>query len=277
LTSDTAYLYGSDLWNNAAKNEALANFYWAPLTFAANGAINQMVCQNSVTLNLASGSAGSQLVPTDLDANSGVDGFITFCDIAGTIQRSQSFVPSRTGTSTSAAFTSFQTGNPNAPLVIAIYQANAAYQPTGSALSSSSIPVASIGWAPRNIIINPNITVTSGTRYAIVVRSATTAGSYGMEYNDAAPYPGGGAAYSSNSGTSFTAETNRTLKFYTTVTGGTAVKALPVAPIFSVTVSAAHSVIKVNIPAGRSHCMKVVDIQGKLMVERKGFGKQTYS
>jgi hypothetical protein len=161
--------------------------------------------------------------------------------------------------------------------VIAIYQANATYQPTGTVLSSSSIPVASIGWAPRNIIVTPNIAVTSGTRYAIVVRSATTAGSYGLEYNDAAPYPGGGAAYSNNSGTSFTAETNRTLKFYTTVTGGTSVKTLPAAPVFSVALSAAHAAIKVNVPAGKSHCMKLLDIQGKLLAERKGFGKQTYS
>lgn len=51
INADTVYLYGSDLWNNAAKNEALANFYWAPLTFAEDGSINPMDCIKSFALN----------------------------------------------------------------------------------------------------------------------------------------------------------------------------------------------------------------------------------
>jgi hypothetical protein len=61
------------------------------------------------------------------------------------------------------------------------------------------------------------VPVTAGERYAIVAKSATSAGCYGLAYNDAAPYAGGGAAYSSTSGTTFTAETNRSLKFQTFV------------------------------------------------------------
>jgi beta-xylosidase len=44
LNSGNVYLFGSDLWNNAAKNEALANYYWAPLTFNADGSIIPMTC-----------------------------------------------------------------------------------------------------------------------------------------------------------------------------------------------------------------------------------------
>jgi hypothetical protein len=38
-----------------------------------------------------------------------------------------------------------------------------------------------------------------------------------MVHNDSAPYPGGGQAYSNNSGASFTAEANRSTAFTTTV------------------------------------------------------------
>jgi hypothetical protein len=72
-------------------------------------------------------------------------------------------------------------------------------------------------FAPHRVTTNPNIPVTAGTRYTIVTRSATSAGCYGLEYNDKAPYPGGGEAYSNNTGASFGAEANRSLKFYTTV------------------------------------------------------------
>ncbi len=222
VTSGTAYLYGSDLWNNAAKNEALANYFWAPLTFAANGSINAISCQNTVTMSLSTGSAGSQLPPAaDLDNTAGVDGFRTFCDIGSAIRRSQSFVATRTGVLNAVSFTTFQNGKPNAGLEIAVYAANASYQPIGAALSSVVVPTGSMGWSARGVTANPNIPVTAGSRYAIVVRSAASAGCYGMEYNDSAPYPGGGAAYSNNSGASFAAETNRTLKFETHVSPAT--------------------------------------------------------
>ena len=48
--ADTIFLYGSDLWNNGAKNEALANYYWAPLIFAPDGSINPIVCQDTVNV-----------------------------------------------------------------------------------------------------------------------------------------------------------------------------------------------------------------------------------
>jgi hypothetical protein len=40
-----------------------------------------------------------------------------------------------------------------------------------------------------------------------------------MLHNDSAPYPGGGQAYSNNSGASFGAEANRSLKFSASVSG----------------------------------------------------------
>ena len=67
--------------------------------------------------------------------------------------------------------------------------------------------------------------MTAGVRYGIVVRSANTTGCYGMVHNDASPYPGGGEAYSSNSGGSFTVETNRSIRFVTTVSSRSALSA----------------------------------------------------
>jgi hypothetical protein len=216
-TSGTTYLYASDLWNSGAANEALANYFWAPLSFGSDGSIGAITCQQSFSLNLSSGSAGSQQPSPDLDQSDGVTGFRSYCDIGRTIARTQTFVAGRTGTLTSASYSTYQTGSPDAGLEVDIYQANSAFQPVGTALSSTVVAASSIGWAPRDVTVYPNIAVTAGTRYGIVVKSANTTGCYGMEYNDSAPYPGGGEAYSSNSGTTFTAEANRSTKFAETI------------------------------------------------------------
>jgi len=214
LNSQVIFLYGSDLWNNGNANEAVANFFWAPLTFAANGSINLIVCQGQVNVAIMP-EATPQLAITDLDNTSGSAGFTSFYDIGGNIQRSQSFVATRTGTLRAVSFCTFQNGNPNAALKIQIYQANSSYQPTGTALSSILVLPGSMGWAPQLITVSPGIAVTAGVRYAIVVSSTATQGRYGFEYNDLAPYPGGGEAYSSNNGSSFSAEKNRSFMFST--------------------------------------------------------------
>jgi len=214
LNSQVIFLYGSDLWNNGNNNEALANFYWAPLAFAADGSISPIVCQGQVALAIMPDET-PQLTVANLDSTSGSDGFSSYSDIGANIQRSQSFVAIRTGTLNAVSFCTFQTGNPNAGLTIQIFQANSAYQPTGAALSSILVLPDSIGWAPQLITVNPGINVTAGVRYAIVVSSAVSQGRYGFEYNDSAPYPGGGEAYSSNTGATFSAEKNRSFMFRT--------------------------------------------------------------
>ncbi len=218
-TTGTAYLYASDLWNGG-HNEALANYYWAPLSFNANGSIAPITCQNSFSLALATGAAGSQNQPDGVDQADGVSGFRTFCDLRTGIARFQTFVPSRSGTLSAVSYTTFQSGNPNAGLEFDVYRANGSFQPTGTALSSTLLPASSIGWSPRAVTITPNIAVTAGTRYGLLVKSATSSGCYGMAYNDSSPYPGGGEAYSSNSGSTFSAESGRSLKFSTSVTAG---------------------------------------------------------
>ncbi|MEU4250243.1 family 43 glycosylhydrolase [Amycolatopsis sp. NPDC026612] len=216
-TSGTTYLYAGDLWNNAQRNEALANYYWAPLEFTAAGAIAPLTCRNSFSLNLATGAAGHQTPPPDTDQADGVSGFRTYCDVGSGVARFQTFVPSRTGTLSRVSYTSFQAGNPNAGLEVGVYRANDAFQPTGAALSSTVVPASAIGWSPRDVSVAPGVTVTAGQRYGLMVRSATTTGCYGLAYNDSAPYPGGGEAYSHDNGSTFRAEAGRSLKFSTGV------------------------------------------------------------
>jgi hypothetical protein len=226
-TTGTAYLYASDLWDGA-HNEALANYYWAPLSFAADGSIAPIACQNSFSLTLATGAAGSQNQPSGVDQADGVSGFRTFCDLRTGIARFQTFVPSRSGTLSAVSYTTFQSGDPNAGLEFDVYQASSSFQPTGTVLSSTVLPASSIGWSPRAVTITPDISVTAGTRYGLLVKSVATSGCYGMAYSDSSPYPGGGEAYSGNGGSTFSAETDRSLKFSTSVTTGPVPAASPV-------------------------------------------------
>ena len=226
-TTGTAYLYASDLWDGG-HNEALANYYWAPLNFAANGSISPISCQNSFSLTLATGSAGSQNQPPGVDQADGASGFRTFCDLRTGIARFQTFVPSRSGTLSALSFTTFQSGNPNAGLEFDVYQANGSLQPTGTVLSSTVVPASGVGWSPRPVAITPNVQVTAGTRYGFLVKSVSTSGCFGMAYSDAAPYPGGGEAYSGDGGSTFSAETGRSLMFSSSVTPAAVPAASPV-------------------------------------------------
>ncbi len=219
LDNDTIFLYGSDLWNNAAPNEALANYYWAPLQFDKYGAIEPMVCLEKITLPIEE-DVTIKSIPEDIDNTSGVEGFTTYCDISGNYQRGQSFISTRTGTLAAVSFATSKSGYPQAGLTIEIYKADSNFLPTGSALSSALVPSDSIGWSPKFITVRPNIPVESGIRYTMIVKTESTSGCYGLQYNDDEPYPGGGAIYSSNKGVGFSPEKNRTLMFRTLVYPG---------------------------------------------------------
>jgi hypothetical protein len=199
LTSGIIYLYGSDLWNNAAKNEALANYYWAPLAFREDGSILPMVCQES---------PGSQ---------AGTPGFIRHCDIKGKLQRSQSFVAVKNGMLTTAVFTTFKTGYPNADLAIDLYLADASGLPKGDILKSMSIPVDQVSWAANQAKVIPNVAVIGGQRYVFVLRSASTTGCYGFAYSDDLPSNQGIESISTDGGVQYRTETGRTLKFHAVI------------------------------------------------------------
>lgn len=216
-TSGTTYLYAGDLWNNAQRNEALANYFWAPLTFTAAGAIEPIGCRSSFSLTLSTGAPGHQIPPRDVDQADGVRGFRSYCDVGSGVARFQTFVAGRTGRLSAVSYTSFQAGNPDAGLEISVYRATDAFQPSGAALSSTVVPATRIGWSPRDVTVAPGIPVVAGQRYGLLVRSANTTGCYGLAYNDSSPYPGGGEAYRNDNGSTFRAEAGRSLKFSTSV------------------------------------------------------------
>ncbi|MDL4774418.1 MULTISPECIES: family 43 glycosylhydrolase [Thermomonosporaceae] len=215
---DPTYLYFSDLWNFHT-NEARANFYWQPLTFAADGSIEKLTCSNT-RVHLDPGHAGRQRPVRGLDQGSGAAGFRTGCDIAGNVRREQRFTAGRSGRLTSLAVTAFKDGTeegrvqrtpPDEPLTIEITDG-------ATTLWSGSVAATGVGWAPRNLTVHPRVKVERGRPYTVRIGSATTAkGCYGLAYSDGDPYRGGTAAVSTDGGATFTAEPARDLKFFTTV------------------------------------------------------------
>ena len=211
-STDTVFMYGSDLWNNGAKNEALANYFWAPLSFAHDGTINPIICRDTINTD-DEPIIKKQLKSVELDSISAYEGFSTWCDINNTIQRSQSFFVSHTGILTKLIFTTFKSGYPDAELNISIYHANKLHEPVGSPLSSTFIPSDSLGWSPKGINIFPKICVDGGKEYTIVVKSASKTGCYGFEYNNSIPLPGQVEMLSHDQGNTFVAEYNKTLMY----------------------------------------------------------------
>ncbi|AYL99016.1 family 43 glycosylhydrolase [Mucilaginibacter celer] len=205
VNAETIYLFGSDLWNNAAKNEALANFYWAPLSFNADGSIKPIEC-----IKTASFSKSRTTVKPAND-------FITGCDIGRNIQRAQTFTAVKSGILASISFTTFQTGYPDAGLSVEVFESGDNGKPIGVALASNTLPADSISWSARNAVVKPNIAVTGGKQYVVVIKSATTKGCYGFAYCDLLTEAKNIASISNDNGANFSAENNRVLKLNATI------------------------------------------------------------
>ncbi|WP_255563241.1 family 43 glycosylhydrolase [Mucilaginibacter sp. 21P] len=203
INSQAVYLYGSDLWNNAAKNEALANYYWAPLTFAADGSINPLKCYETYRLPKA--------IPQSA-AGSATKNFLSKCDIAADLQRSQSFVAGKTGKLSRLSITAFKTGSTDQNLETAIYVADENGLPQGKPLYKSNIDAKNIGWSAKNVYLKPSLSVHKGHRYAIVLHSNTTTGCYGVALRDEVNSNDGVASKSNNGGQSFKPD-GKVLKF----------------------------------------------------------------
>jgi hypothetical protein len=169
LKSGDVYLFGSDLWNKAAKNESLANYYWAPLTFAADGSINPIVCQNTVA------------IPSIAKAKSSKDlNYAPGCDIKKGLKRTQAFKATKSGVLSTLSVSTFKTAYPDAPLVIEIADGS-----TVKVLSSVTVTASALSWSPKNIVIHPKLQVIAGKSYIITLSSTTGQGCYGLEYDRA--------------------------------------------------------------------------------------------
>lgn len=210
LNTGEVYIFGSDLWNNAAKNEALANYFWAPLEFDENGAILPIKCE-STSYPAAAPSGNNKLSKKvrSLQKN----GFTSYWDIGKNIQRSQSIIAPKSGQLRSIDLTTFQTGNPNAGLTVTLYKSNKKHQPIGKPLTSITKAVDSIGWSAKQIPFVTDLQIQLGQPYVMVLSTAATEGIYGFEYNDSGRYKKGESGYSKDHGKTFSIEKDRTLKF----------------------------------------------------------------
>lgn len=212
--NDTILLYGSDRWNHAYPNEALANYYWAPIEIAPNGVVFPFECQAEITVPLIKQEKVIKETPNGLDCTSGVEGFTSYSDLGGNIQRGQTFVATRTGILTTVSFATSRLINSQVGLTIQLYKTATSGLPTGEALSTSTVPLKNISWSPKFVTVHPNIEIEAGLRYAIIVKAAGD-GNFSFQYNDEEPYKDGVALYSNNTGGSFRVEEKRTLMFKT--------------------------------------------------------------
>jgi len=207
LGSGAVFLFGSDLWNNAAKNEALANYYWAPLNFNSDGSIIPMTCEQAFK------------IPTLHDKNgndtTGAKYKITY-DISKSTQRKQTFKVQEAGYLTFNIVT-FKTGYPNADLQLTVYKTNGLGQPTGKALGTQTIAADSVGWSPKKLKTNSEMKRINPGNYCIVISSAATTGCYGLAYRDSGK-TNETESYSSDGGKTFTTDPKRALKFEWVIT-----------------------------------------------------------
>jgi hypothetical protein len=183
LTADSLFLYGSDLWNNAARNEALANYYWTPLTFNADGSIKPIDCPQVAAPRLITGQSGRAATKAGATSATQPD-YVTQCNVAGEAPQRQTFTATQTGVLTTLSLTAFKKDNPNAPLQLAIYSAAEAAAPTATPLYSVALPADSITWAAKNRVVHPNLRVAAGKSYVLQVSSAASVGCYGLAYAD---------------------------------------------------------------------------------------------
>lgn len=217
LGADSLFLYGSDLWNNGARNEALANYYWAPLAFNDDGSIKPMACLQAYAVPNGSGQANKQK-PAAVAAASGpaagpTPPYVIECAVTDKQAQSQSFVAAQTGLLSRMAITTFKKDNPDAALQIAIFAEEEAAAPNAAPLYLATLPADSISWAAKNQFVQPNIRVVAGQRYLLRVSSKTSTGCYGLAYvaaEEPAPSPAAGEPAK-------LPDNKRTLKFQTVI------------------------------------------------------------
>lgn len=169
LKSGDVFLFGSDLWNNAAKNESLANYYWAPLKFNEDGSIKPIECENTVAIP----SAAKTVKPSTLN-------FAPGCDINASTKRTSTFKATKTGLLNNLSISTFKSAYPDAELQVTI-SADGSDQP----LKLFTVNADKLSWSPKNLVVHPNIKVTAGETYTISISSNTSKGCYGLEYNRA--------------------------------------------------------------------------------------------
>jgi hypothetical protein len=199
INAETIYLYGSDLWNNGAKNEAQANFYWAPLTFAEDGSINPLECLKSFSFKKAGSTKNEE--------------FTAACDIGKGMQRAQVFTAKASGMLNAFDITTLKSGYPDQDLNLEFYESENGKAKGERPLVKISIPRDSIGWSAKSMTVKPGIILSKGKEYLFILSSETSQGCYGSASGNHHDGFSGQSMVSTDNGKSFTGTEKRKLKY----------------------------------------------------------------
>lgn len=168
LAGDTLFLYGSDLWNNAAKNEALANYYWAPLVFDADGAIKPIDCLAQFYHTYHTPYTGG--------GGADADAYKAVCDITVNAPKEQLFTVNKTGILTSLSLPLLKSGYPNKALTVSFYEAN---RQSRTLLKEVEVDSNTIGWSAKMVNVRAGIKVNKSKQYVFVLHTTANTGCYG--------------------------------------------------------------------------------------------------
>lgn len=186
------FIYGSDLWNNGAKNEALANFFWTPLKFDKKGNILPISCNNfAVNADTASNlqpSTGIYSLQTNITDSNWICQPISISDLSGI---------------RGLTIPLFQYNQPTEDLIIEIYKADINKWPVGPPLYTQKIAPAKLGFSARAFNIAFNIHAISKSGFTVIFRTAEKKGSYGTLFNYYPPLDNTGIYLSKDEGKTF--------------------------------------------------------------------------
>jgi hypothetical protein len=216
---ENQYIFFSDLWNNAAGNEALATHYWEPLSFNADGSIKPLTCASTFNVSLSGIKAGQDVYPKNNDQSSGRNGFRFVCDINATSVRAQTFTAGKTGFFVGFYLTAFQAQDANGELMLSIVEVNSTGSPGKNSLWSKIYPSNSVSWAPNQLhadltLESQGIKVVKGRQYAIVATSFdNNHGCFGVANSLDNPYESGASFRSFDGGNSWLELVGNDIKF----------------------------------------------------------------
>jgi len=165
LPQDTVLLYGSDLWNNAAKNEALANFYWTPLAFEPDGTIKPLDCRGE--FQLSNKKSPTRITNTEMHKAT--------CEVTNKQSFQLSFKAGRSGKLESFEIVTLKSGYPDADLVLDFYEAGR----SDKILATLQISRDAMGWSAKSFTVHPNISVGKGKEYLVILRTESKTGCFG--------------------------------------------------------------------------------------------------
>lgn len=176
LSSGNIFLFGSDLWNNAAKNEALANYFWTPLTFEKDGSIRPIDCDSRFKIS----GRKIQQDPAVHSRKGSVKGTI---EIKQGNAVGQVFVAKQSSILKEVHIPLYAKGSPDSSLQLDLYAADANNRLSGPALITKKLTANQLRWSVKNQIVKLNTQVKKGRSYILVLSTRAGSGSFGYTYN----------------------------------------------------------------------------------------------